>query len=413
MKRLLAVALLAACTGSAEDIPEVRSDLARDLTPDVTEAEVAALVEGNTDFATRIYRRAAATPGNLFMSPHSMSTALAMAYAGAAGDTATQMADALRFTLGEPSLHAAFNALDLELASRADAATGDTIPFRLTTANGVFGQKDWPFLASFLDTLALHYDAGVHVLDFARDPEDARGTINGWVADRTNEKIKDLLPPGSINTATRLVLTNAIYFSAAWAEPFDQADTADRPFFLAGGTKIDVPTLYGHAERGYGEGPGFVAAELPYDGGQLSMVVVVPDDLATFEAGLDAARLAEVVGSLRTYLLELSLPMFRFDAPLSLREHLTALGMVDAFTGAADFSRIDGDKNLVIADVLHKGFVAIDEHGTEAAAATAIIFEDTSIPEVASLTVDRPFLFFIRDRPTGAVLFIGRVVDPR
>lgn len=410
---VLPLALLAACTDPPVDIPEVKSGLPRDLTPDVAPADLEKLVEGNTAFAADLYRKARGEPGNLFMSPHSISIALAMTYAGASGATATQMADALHFTLPEPQLHAAFDALDLALASRAANATGDTIPFRLSTANALFAQRGWTMLPDFLDSLAVWYGAGVRVLDFKGDPEASRGLINAWVEERTNDRIKDLLPEGTIDRDTRLVLTNAIHFSAAWDEPFEASDTADRPFTLTDGSEVMVPTLHQDVELGYGLGAGFRAAELPYDGGELSMVVVVPDDLAAFEAGLDADRLHAVVASIQPHQLDLSLPKFRFDAPLGLEDYLRDLGMVDAFTDAADLSRIDGSRQLVITDVLHKGFVAIDEHGTEAAAATAVIVGDTSVPERATLAVDRPFLFFIRDRPTGALLFLGRVVDPR
>ncbi len=414
MKRILALALLAACgDGGTTEIPEVRSGLDRDLTPDVSPAELEKLVEGNTAFAVDLYQLARPTGPNLFMSPHSVSIALAMTYAGAGGATATQLADALHFTLPEPQLHAAFDALDLALSSRADQATGDTIPFRLTTANALFGQTGWRFLPAFLDTLAVNYGAGMRVLDFAAAPEASRATINDWVEDRTEDRIQDLLPEGSVTSSTRLVLANAIYFSAAWATPFETSATADRPFKLAGGAEIAVPTLHQDAELGYGEGAGFRAAELPYDGDQLSMVVVLPDDLDAFEDGLDAQRLEQVLASLTPHQLELSLPKFKFDAPLGLKDILIELGMEDAFTARADFSRIDGARDLMITDVLHKGFVAIDERGTEAAAATAVIFEDTSVPERATLAVDRPFFFLIRDRPTGAILFVGRVVDPR
>ncbi len=418
MKRLLSLALafapLPACGGSGTDIPEIKSDVEREMQPNVTASDFTTLVDGNTAFATDLYRAVSTEPGNLFMSPHSISIALAMTYAGANANTATQMADVFHYDLPAEQLHAAFNKLDLELASRAEKATGNTIPFRLKTANGIFGQKDKSFEQPFLDTLARNYGAGLRVLDFNADPEGSRTTINDWVEEQTNDKIKDLLPKGSVTSDTRLVLSNAIYFSAAWDEPFKTEETTDRPFELGDGTMIDVPTLHQVHERGYAAGEGYQVAELPYDGGQLSMVVVVPDDLPAFEANLDAQRVKDIFASIHTYALDLSLPKFKFEAPLGLKEILFNLGMTDAFTsGLADFSAIDGTRNLVITDVLHKGFVAIDEKGTEAAAATAVIIGDTSAPEPATLVVDKPFVFFIRDRPTGAVLFVGRVVDPR
>ena len=417
MKRsALALLLASACSTSApsDAPPEIKSDLERNLAPAVSDAELAELVAGNTAFAAALYRQARTTDGNLFMSPHSISTALAMTYAGATGTTATQLADALRFTLPPATLHAALNALDLALASRVTEATGDTIPFRLRTANSIWGQDGFAFQAPFLDTLAVNYGAGLRVLDFAADPDGSRERINGWVEDQTNDKIKQLLPDGSITNATTLVLTNAIYFTAAWAEPFKASDTADRPFQLGSGP-VSVPTMYQHGGMAYGAGDGFRAAQLGYDGGQLAMVVVVPDgDLATLEAGLDANMFAAITASLSPHQVQLTLPKFRVEAPLDLRQALQALGMVDAFVdGAADFSPIDGTRNLVITDVKHKGFIAIDERGTEAAAATAVVIGPTSVPPQAELVVDKPFLYFIRDLPTGAILFVGRIVDPR
>jgi len=419
--RLASLSLLAACAGPGVDSPpEVRSDLARDLAPSVTPEEQRALTAGNTELAADLYREVRTESGNLFFSPHSISTALAMTYAGAEGETESQMASTLHFTLPEPTLHAAFNWLDLELASREAQASGEHQPFRLRTANSIWGQEGKTFLEPFLDTLALHYGAGLYVLDFAADPEGSREVINDWVEDMTEDKIVDLLPEGAISDATRLVLTNAIYFSAAWATPFEVADTAPRPFTTPDGA-VDVPTLHQVAELGYGAGPRFRAAELPYDGGQLSMVVVVPDllpdeqgdPLALLETELTAAKLDEIVGSLQPANVTLELPKFRYDAPLSLRDRLSELGMVDAFSSDADFSGIDGGRSLVISDVIHKGFVGIDEAGTEAAAATAVVIDDTAAPEPAELIVDRPFLFLILDRPTGAILFMGRVLDPR
>lgn len=413
MKRtLLALALASACSSSSTEPPLVKSELARDTSPAVSEAELATVVADNTAFAVDLFHLVRGTPGNLFMSPHSISTALAMTYAGANGTTASQMAGALHFSLPPDRLHAALNALDLELASRAQLAQGQTIPFRLQTANSMWGQQDWSFQAPFLDTLAVNYGAGLHVQDFQADPEGARETINGWVEDQTNDRIKDLLPEGSIDPLTRLVLTNAIYFSAAWAEPFDPTDTTNRPFQLAAGP-VSVPTLHQIADMDYAAGDGWRAVQIPYDGHQLAMVVIVPDDLAAYEAGLTAGSLEAVAMALSHHQVTLSLPTFEFEAPLGLKEALMELGMVDAFTDAADFSPIDGTRALSIKAVLHKGFVSIDERGTEAAAATAVVAGTTSVPPQAELAVDRPFLFLIRDLPTGATLFVGRVVDPR
>jgi serpin B len=415
MKRLLAIALVTGCATdpSSTDIKEVRSETPHDLQPDVTDSELATLVQGNTEFAVDLYHEASVKDGNLFMSPYSVSTALAMTYAGASTNTATQMAATLHFDLPADKLHAAFDKLAIELAARGQNAKADTIPFRLTTANAIFGATDMTLLDPFLETLARSYDAGVRVLDFAADPDAARERINAWVEDRTNDRIKDLLPAGSISEATRLVLTNAIYFSAAWAEPFEASETADHTFTTAAGAPVTVPFVHGVQERGYAQGSGYKAAELPYDGDELSMIVVVPDDLASFESSMTADVLAGIAATTKTYALDLTLPKFEFDAPLPLKQTLVDLGMTDAFdSDLADFSDIDGLRDLFIGDVLHKGFISVNENGTEAAAATAVVLNGDAAPEPATLVVDKPFVFFIRDRATGAILFIGRVVDP-
>lgn len=404
---------LAACTSESTEPPILKSDLARDTTPDVTDADVDALVAGNTAFAADMYRLASGEDGNLFMSPHSVTTALAMTYAGAANNTATQIANVFHFTQPPATLHGSLNALDLALASRADSGSSETIPFRLRTANSIWGQDGFAVLDPFLDTLAVNYGAGMHVLDFEGNTEGSRQTINGWVEDQTNDKIKNLLPQGVIQPSTKLVLTNAIYFSAAWAKPFETSNTQDRPFQV-NGSPVQVSTLFETADMGYGEGTDWKAVEIPYDGGELSMTVVVPNNLQAFEQQLTGATFAAIGDAVTHHSVQLYLPKFEFDAPLPLEPILAELGMTDAFDDAlADFSAIDGDRDLVITDVLHKGFVAIDEHGTEAAAATAVVIGPTSIPEQATMVVDRPFFFFIKDKPTGAILFVGRVVDPR
>lgn len=413
---LASLLLAPACSDGADPgPPEVKSDLARDQHPNVTDAQLAELVGGNTELAADLYRQVAHAPGNLFLSPHSISTALAMTYAGAKNQTAAQMATTLHFTLPPDDLFAAQNALDLALASRAhDGTSSQTRPFALHTASSIWGQTGKSFVADFLDTLAVDYGAGLYVLDFADDPEGSRGTINDWVAQQTAGKITDVLPQGSITNATALVLTNAIYFDAAWATPFDTGETADRPFFVEDDAAASVASVHGIVDGQYAEGAGWKAGELPYDGGKLAMTIVVPDDLASFEANLTAAQLASITGALQPAALDTTLPKFRFASPFDLGDALKALGMTDAFTSAADFSGIDGMRDLLIAKVLHKGFVAVDEAGTEAAAATAVVVEPGSVQIPShTLTVDRPFLFVIRDLPTGEILFVGRVTDPR
>ncbi|WP_438008885.1 serpin family protein [Sorangium sp. So ce321] len=391
----------------------VASDKRRISEPAVPAADLKELVRGNTDFALALYQQLAGMPGNLFYSPYSMSSALAMTYAGARGATETEMAGALRFTLPQERLHPAFNALDLALARRGEGAEGkDGEGFRLKVANALWGQVGSSFAPSFLDVLAESYGAGLRVVDFAQAPDEARGIINGWVAERTEDRIKDILPEGAIRPATRLVLTNAVYFNAAWQFPFGEEDTAPGDFTLLDGTAVSVPMMNGSAQVGYGEGDGYEALELPYDGGELSMVLVLPAEGGELEAGLDRERLEGVIGSLGTRSVTMTLPKFKFESTLDLVPQLAELGMPIAFTGLADFSGIDGQGGLFISDVLHKAFVSVDEAGTEAAAATAVVIGETSAPEPATIRFDRPFLFFIRDIETGAVLFVGRVMNP-
>ncbi|WP_437298331.1 serpin family protein [Sorangium sp. So ce426] len=391
----------------------VASDRQRARAPRVPEADARELALGNTAFALDLYRRIGAAPGNLFCSPHSVSSALAMTTAGARGETAEQMARALRFTLPQARLHPAFNALDLALARRGEGAEGqDGKGFRLHVANAIWGQVGSAFVPSFLDVLAESYGAGLHVVDFVQAPDEAREIINGWVAERTAGRIEDILPEGALGPSTRLVLTNAIYFNAAWQLPFKEEETTPGSFTLADGSTVSVPMMTNHAQVRYGEGDGYEALELPYDGGELSMVLVLPSELGGFEAGLDRERLEGVLASLGSRSVTMALPRFKIASTLDLARPLEDLGMPAAFSDRADFSGIDGQGGLFITDVLHEAFVSVNEAGTEAAAATAMVIGETSAPEPATIRFDRPFLFVIRDRATSAILFVGRVADP-
>lgn len=427
MKTHLAVAFVAvvlvSCTSKTtpeQDGPpppgqEVASSLSRDTAPDTTAEELAQLTGDNAAFGWELYREIAQDGENLFFSPHSISVALAMTWAGARGNTETEMANALHFSLGQERLHPAFNALDLELATRAEASGANPpLPFRLNVTNALFGQVDFAFLDLFLDTLALNYGAGMRLMDFVNEAEESRVAINAWVADKTGNRIEELIPQGVVDSATRLVLVNAIYFTASWAEPFDEANTTDDPFTLLDGTEITAPTMHASALTVYADGPNYRAAELSYDGQQLAMLLIVPDErqFAAVESSLSASTVRQIRDELKGHQVDFALPKFSFRSQVPAKVPLMSLGMVDAFGGAADLSGMNGTGGLFIQDVVHEAFIAIDEKGTEAAAATAVVVGETSAPPAATLTVDRPFMFAIIDRPTGATLFIGRVVDP-
>ncbi len=395
---------------------EVKSDKQRVTSPAVNKATLLTLTDGNIDFAFDLYKALKETKGNIFYSPYSISAALAMTYAGARGETEKQMADVLRFILPQNQLHPAFNSLDIELAQRGQAAKGkDGKGFRLNVVNAIWGQKDYKFLAQFLDLLAENYGAGLRILDFQAAPEESRLTINKWVSDQTENRIIDLIPKGVIDELTRLVLTNAIYFNAAWQYPFEKETTSNSTFYLLDGTKVTVPMMKQTESFGYADGSGYQVVELPYDGRELSMVILLPDagQFEAFEDSLNSQQVNQIIGNLKNNQVILSMPKFEFESSFSLKKSLAEMGMPIAFSDEADFSGMTGKRDLLIADVIHKAFVSVDEAGTEAAAATAVVMGTTSIPaQPVEVTIDRPFIFFIRDIETGAILFVGRVVNP-
>lgn len=411
---LLVIPLILAGCGQA--ISMAQSDKPRVTSPNVTASELTELVDGNTAFAFDLYQTLSQEEGNLFYSPYSISVALAMTYAGARNETEQQMADTLQFTLSQDLLHPALNSLELKLASRGEGAEGkDEEGFRLNIANSIWGQEDYEFLDEFLDVLAENYGAGLRLLDFINAPEESRITINDWVSDRTEGRIEDLIPQGAIDTLTRLVLTNAIYFNAAWLNPFSEDATADGVFHLIDGSEVTVPMMAQTESFGYAVGEGYQAVELPYDGNELSMVILVPNssEFDDFESSLDADLVDDIINDLKYREVSLTMPKFEFESEFSLVNTLAAMGMPDAFSAAADFSGMTGNRDLFISDILHKAFVSVDEAGTEAAAATAVIMSLTAAPEVpVEVTIDHPFIFLIRDIETGAVLFIGRMANP-
>jgi serpin B len=406
------VAGLVAGCGSIEEVAgahEVRSSVDREQLPgDLSDAAV----DRTTALAAALYRQAIGTEhGNLVFSPYSIEIALAMTRAGAKGITRSEM-DAVIGAGPGVDIDRSLNALDSALTTRnGERGRGErTGEVNLRTANALWAQKGVRWDGSFLDLLARHYGAGVSPVDYVGDGEGARSDINSWTSERTNQKIPELIPKGVLTVDTRLVLTNAVWFKAPWANAFSYV--SDAPFHRQDGTAPTVKTMIGGGSR-YGRGTGWQAAAIPYLGDELEMVVIVPDDLAAFELTLDGPTLARITGGLDQPVDSVTMPSFRYRTALSLKDQLKAMGMPTAFTDGADFSGMTTDEKLRIADVLHEGFIAVDDQGTEAAAATAVIAEQVSAePETNRLVADKPFVYVIRDKATGAPVFVGRVVDP-
>jgi serpin B len=413
---LFGVVLVTGCAGFSANAQVVESDLPRNTSLSVTAQDKKALSSGNQAFALDLYRALTEEEnGNLFYSPYSISAALAMTYAGARSETEGEMAEVLHFTLPQDRLHPAFNFLDLSLSSRgADLEDEEGSGFRLNIANSLWGQRDYEFLTDFLDLLAENYGAGLRVLDFAADPEKARQVINDWVLDQTEEKIEDLIPQGILDGATRLVLTNAIYFNAKWRLPFQESGTEDGAFNLLDGSLVTVPMMVQTASFRYTEGDDYQVVELPYLGDELAMVIFLPaeGEFEAFEEALSAEQVSEILRGLENASVNLTMPKFEFESDFSLGQVLIDMGMLSAFGDGADFSGMDGTLNLAIEDVVHKAFVSVDEAGTEAAAATAVVMVEKAMMDIVEMRIDRPFIFMIRDFQTDTILFLGRVTNP-
>ncbi len=402
--------------GTPVSFSVVKGDMPRVTSPNVAQTQLSDLVKGNSSFAFALYQQLKKnSAGNLFYSPYSISTALAMTYAGAAGNTLKQMGSALHFTLPQAQLHPAFNQLALDLASRGQNAKGaGGKSFSLNINNALWGQQNFTIQPAFLNVLGQQYGADMKLLDFVNSSEDARVTINKWVSGQTNDRVKDLLPQGSVDELTRFVLTNTIYFDAAWQYPFKKEATRDGTFNLLNGTTVTVPMMnQRNSGFGYTQGSGYQAVELPYDGKEIAMDIIMPDagKFNSFESSVTPDKISGIIGNLKTDDTVVAMPKFKFDSSFSLKNALSALGMPVAFTDQADFSGITGQQDLKISDVVHKAFVAVDEAGTEAAAASGVVMVLVSMPP-HSITVDRPFIFLIRDIKSGAILFVGRVMNP-
>jgi serpin B len=365
--------------------------------------------EGNNAFAMDLYGKLApGADGNLFFSPVSIEAALGMTYSGARGATAKEMGAVLH-------LPPSGEAMQKELGDYLKGLKGGE-DYSLSVANALWGAKGFGFLPDFTQMLKADYGAGLEELDFARDEEGARGTINGWVEKATQEKIKDLIPTGILGPETALVLTNAIYFKGSWLEPFEEKRTQQEAFHLAGGTDKKVPVMHATGWHPYMENDECQAMELGYKGGRLSMVILLPrkvDGLPGLEA--DLAKVPGWLGQLKSESVNLAVPKFEMEWGDQLNDALQKLGMKSAFlSSVADFSGMTGSRDLSISAVIHKAYVKVDERGTEAAAATAVVMTKSAMPmEQASFRADHPFLFVIRDNISGAILFMGRVMEPK
>ena len=346
---------------------------------------------------------------NIFYSPASISIALAMTYAGARGNTEKQMANVLNFTLPQNRLHPAYSKLIENLKSNKD--------YELSIANALWLQKDYKYLQEFLNTMEKYYKGGFNEVDYKTNPEGARIKINNWVSKETKEKIKDILNPGDITSLTRLVLTNAIYFKGKWQTEFDKMATRDEDFYLINGQKTKVKMMYQKNTFNYYKNDDLQLLEIPYKGDKVSMVIILPKvgKFKTVENMMDEKKLQEWLKNAMKTEVKVYIPRFKFTQGFNLSNVLSDMGMKDAFSpAAADFSGINGEKNdLYITSVIHKAFVEVNEEGTEAAAATAIVMDTKALLiEELVFKADHPFIFLIRDKKTGSILFMGRVMDP-
>ncbi len=382
--------------------------------PSARSAQTQSLVDGNTAFALDLYGQLKSKPGNLFFSPYSISTALAMTCAGARGETEKQLGRVLHFDQPQRQVHSSFGELQRQLSE-----AGKQKGIELNIANALWAQKSHPLLPAFLEIAKGGYQANVNQADFKTGAEAARAEINGWVAQQTKDKIQNILPPGSLDALTRLVLANAIYFKGVWAKPYDKAETSAQSFHLSMTRQADVPLMHHFDNVRYMEDPDFQAVDLPYASNELSMVILLPrqtEGCGELENRLTPALLSRSLSEMKQQKVEIFLPRFKLESGFELSGTLASMGMPDAFGPKADFSGMDGTRLLYISGVFHKAWGEVNEEGTEAAAATVVAMRALAVmkppPPPPVFRADHPFIFFIRDTRSGSLLFLGRFADP-
>lgn len=420
MPTLVLCTLLAACGADDDNIsnPELnytsyQSNLDRDETPDVDSVQFEQLVLDNNQFALNmLHQLRAGTQQDIVASPLSISTTLAMTYAGAGGSTKEQMAQALQFTQSDTQLHAGFNRLTLAMDDRNLPASGTLEAVRIQIVNAI-----WPALGAtpaqtFLDTLAVNYGEGVYALDYRNDPETARQTINATVEDWTAGLITELLPEGSVNGLTELVLTNTIYLKAPWASKFSERQTQPADFTNLDGSITSVDTMMGRATVYHATHDDAEVLILPFRGGELEMAFIMPSAgtyNAYLEQAVDMEAMTAQLDAAQPTSAAVRLPKFTREFEASLVAPMQNLGMTDAFSDLADFDAMGLSDGLRLSDIRHKAIIEVEEGGVVAAAATAVVIAPPSIP--TPVYVDRPFIHLIRDRTTGAILFMGTVTN--
>ncbi|HLG25052.1 MAG TPA: serpin family protein [Candidatus Nanoarchaeia archaeon] len=370
------------------------------------------VVNANNQFAFDLYSefKDKNQNKNIFFSPYSISLALTMTYEGAKGQTAEEMESVLHIPkeagLRRPNFAKIYN--DINKKDKK---------YKLSTANALWAQKEYKFLEDYTGTVEKYYGGKVTNLDFVKESEKSSEIINSWIEEQTNGKIKDLIPPGVLNADTKLVLTNAIYFKGTWVKQFDKKDTQNEDFTISPGQTAKVPMMRlagGDSKFSYAETDEIQILEMPYDGEDLSMLVILPkeNNLGKTEASVNLKKLSEWKGMLKEQRVDIFIPRFKFETKYFMVETLKDLGIHSAFSGA-DFSGIDGTKSLFISDVIHQAFVEVNEEGTEAAAATAVVAQTTSVgPRIPVFRADRPFIFIIQQKDTGNILFLGKVNNP-
>jgi serpin B len=378
------------------------------------DSDLQTVVKGISTFGFDLYQEHKGEKGNLLFSPYSISTALAMTYAGAMGKTEKEMAQVLHFSLEQEQLHSSF----LKLLSELNAIQ-DKGHVKLSIANSLWAQKGYHFLDAFLDLNKKYYGAGLNFVDFISQTEAARKTINVWVETKTQEKIKELIKPGMLSSLTRLVLCNAVYFKGNWSSQFDKAKTKEESFHISSAKTIKVPMMNQKGEFKFKDFSSFSVIELPYEGNDLSMIIFLPkeiDGIKEFERNLTNDNVKNWINELlKSYRREIfvSLPKFKTTCEFELADILAEMGMPSAFSiPSADFSGMTGEKDLFMGNVIHKAFVNVNEEGTEAAAATAVDIRWKVFSKLLIFRADHPFVFLIRENQTGNILFIGRIIDP-